>query len=106
MSGCCPIGTYECQQLVICDNEQQRILSLDRCLIPEVQSLWVRGITTVGCCCGHMRADPYIQVNQFDSEAMRRLGYRQLEPRMDDDGFLCGLDCFEPKTTLPIKECS
>lgn len=104
MGRCCDVGTYECQQLVICNNEQHRILSIDKCLIPEVQSLWLRGITTIGCCCGHKKVDPYIQVDQFDSDSMRKLGYWQHEPKMDDSGFLCGLDCFEPKTLLPVKE--
>lgn len=104
MSRCCDVGSYECQQLVIYNNERNRIISVDKCLIPEIQSLWLRGITTIGCCCGHGNGGEYIQVDQFDSDDMCKLGYKQLDPQIGDDGFLYGLDCFKPKTCLPVKE--
>ena len=27
--------------------------NIDTCIVPAVQALWVAGIKTVGCCCGH-----------------------------------------------------
>ena len=101
MEKCCEIGSHECNELVVYNNEQHRLIGVDKCLIPEIQSLWLRGITTVGCCCGHDgAADPYIQVDQFDSEKMEELGYTRQEPKMDGDGFLFGLDCFWSKTDI------
>lgn len=100
MAKCCCIGSHDCSELVIYNNEQHRIIGVDKCLIPEIQSLWLRGITTIGCCCGHKRGTPYIQVDQFDSEKMYKLGYKRQEPKMGKDGFLYGLDCFTPKTNF------
>lgn len=104
MTKCCNVGTYDCQQLVIYNNDQRRIIGIDKCLVPEIQSLWLRGITTIGCCCGHKKGTSYIQVDQFDAEKMSRLGYQRQEPKMDSEGFLYGLDCFTSKTKAPIKE--
>lgn len=95
---CCGKATYECQNLVINNMDDNRVIGIDRCLIPEIQSLWVRGIATLGCCCGHVGGKAYIQVAQKDSKQMVELGYEKQEPVMGSDGFLYGRDCFAPKT--------
>lgn len=49
--------------------------SLDRCIANEIMQLWMRGITTTGCCCGHNRARPYIGVIDADIPKMKEMGY-------------------------------
>ena len=51
-------------------------VSIDKCLIDEVQALWQKGIRTTGCCCGHNRRDPYIGVFPEDVQKMKDLGYQ------------------------------
>lgn len=103
MDKCCEVGSHACNELVIYNNDQHRIISIDKCLIPEIHSLWLRGVTTIGCCCGHDgEREPYIQVDQFDSEKMEELGYIRQQPKMGTDGFLFGLDCFTPKTDFGL----
>lgn len=53
MGKCCEVGSHACNELVVYNNDQHRIISIDKCLIPEIHSLWLRGVTTIGCCCGH-----------------------------------------------------
>lgn len=48
---------------------------LDRCVAEEVMQLWLLGITTTGCCCGHGKADPYIGVVDDDIGTMRMMDY-------------------------------
>ena len=54
------------------------------------------GINTIGSCCGHGIADPYIQVGEESVQKMHDMGY-QLRPR-DENGN--GINCFIPKTKL------
>ena len=52
---------------------------LDRCIAEEVIQLWMEGITTTGCCCGHnlpgSSGIPYIGVAFKDINKMKKLGY-------------------------------
>ena len=53
------------------------IICVDKCIADEVQSLWDKGITTVGCCCGHNKIYSYIKVDTPDIQKMFDLGYVQ-----------------------------
>lgn len=35
------------------DEDGRRCLRLDKCIVPALEALWVAGIVTRGCCCGH-----------------------------------------------------
>lgn len=48
---------------------------LDRCIAEEVMILWILGITTTGCCCGHQIQDGYIGVIDDDIPRMKQWGY-------------------------------
>lgn len=50
-------------------------ISIDACLLSEVVSLWQKGITTTGCCCGHNLIEGYIGVHDQDIDRMLELGY-------------------------------
>ena len=52
---------------------------LDRCIAEEVMWLWMLGITTTGCCCGHNKHQGYIGVIEKDIERMEQLGYQHTE---------------------------
>lgn len=84
-------GSYTC-----CEDTKNGI-SVDGCLVAEVGKLVNGGIKTIGCCCGHGRAQGYIQVAPESVDDMKKLGYEQLP--LDADGN--GLWCFKPKTLLP-----
>lgn len=63
---------------------------LDRCVAEEVMQLWMKGITTTGCCCGHNKSEGFIGVIDSDIKRMKELGYEvhfnQSRPN-DDDSF-------------------
>ena len=48
---------------------------LDRCVAEEIMQLWMKGITTTGCCCGHGKVAPFINVGTKDIPKMKKLGY-------------------------------
>ena len=50
-------GTYDCYEDTI------HGFSVESCLVGEVNNLVNRGIRTIGCCCGHGKDRPYIQVS-------------------------------------------
>jgi hypothetical protein len=53
---------------------------LDRCIAEEIMQLWMKGITTLGCCCGHRDTVPaYIQVINSDKLKMQEIGYVSYE---------------------------
>jgi hypothetical protein len=63
---------------------------LDRCIAEEVMQLWMKGIVTTGCCCGHGKVAPFIGVATEDIPKMKELGY-QIAPNScrlgDEDSF-------------------
>ena len=70
---------------------------VDACVVAEINGLNTLGITTIGCCCGHARAQGFIQVTPSHCEKMTELGYEQLPTKSDNSGTWC----FKPKTILP-----
>jgi hypothetical protein len=70
---------------------------IDTCIAQEVMGLWMKGITTTGCCCGHNEHTGFIGVADSDIEKMKQLGYEvhQNKMRPDDE------DSFTPKS-IPV----
>ena len=95
---CCRCGEHKCSHNVIHPYDN-RIVSIDRCLVPEVYSLWLKGVATIGCCCGHGEGNGYIQVIGADNAAMMELGYERIPPKLVD-GALMGVNSFKPKTAF------
>ncbi len=89
-------GSYERQLSVIVpdfiylyrntpEQEEQTIISLDVCIIPEIYDLWKEFIVTNGCCCGHSGKYPaYIGVADESIEDMKALGYENLPNRTNE----------------------
>lgn len=69
---------------------------LDRCIAEEVMQLWMKGITTTGCCCGHNKLPGYIGVIDSDIEKMKAMGY-EIQPNENRPG---AEDSFKPKSLL------
>lgn len=72
------------------------VVSIDKCLLPEILELWEMGIKTTGCCCGHGKHGAFIGVDFDDIQKMKDLGYEVYynECRPDDE------DSFIPKTVM------
>ena len=65
-------------------------ISMDRCIVEEIQFLWKLGIVTIESCCGHNLLDACILVSQDDIPRMRELGYEHYPNQCDltrQDGF-------------------
>lgn len=101
-------GTYNCAYNIMlpwlvkdpCDPDAPKepmTVCVDKCLLPEVVSLWERGIKTTGCCCGHGKSDmAFIGVSEENIEKMKELGYEvAFNPCRPNDE-----DSFVPKTKL------
>lgn len=52
---------------------------IDLCIAQEIAQLWMKGITTTGCCCGHNEVDGYIGVEEKDIDKMIAIGYKEQE---------------------------
>lgn len=101
-------GTYNCAYNIqvpwkckfMWESEDKRTLklvSIDKCLLTEVQGLWERGIKTTGCCCGHGNASAaFIGVAEEYISEMKLLGYtvHHNSCRPNDE------DSFVPKTVI------
>ena len=57
------------------EDKDPKMVSIDKCLLPEILNLWEQGIKTTGCCCGHGKGEPYIGVDSDDIQRMKDLGY-------------------------------
>ena len=84
-------GSYDCYE------DTFRGIAVDGCLVGEINGLNNKGIKTIGCCCGHGKAQGFIQVTPSDIDKMIEQGYEQLP--VDEHGN--GHWCFKPKTVLP-----
>lgn len=63
---------------------------LDRCIAEEVMQLWMKGITTTGCCCGHGKVASFIGVIDSDIPRMKEMGYKVAPNKSrpgDEDSF-------------------
>lgn len=74
-------------------------ITVDRCILPEVQHLWSLGIRTMGSCCGHRTHQPSISVHADDEVRMFKLGYEVIPPFREG-----GANTFASKTLAwPVK---
>ncbi len=80
-----------------CDESKPKTrVTVDRCLAPEIRTLWHVGIRTTGCCCGH-GGSGFIGVVDDDIPAMELLGYEHApHPTYPERR-----DNFIPKTKVP-----
>ena len=51
-------------------------ICIDKCIAEEIQYIWLWGIKTTGCCCGHNIQEGYIGVIDKDIEFMKKSGYK------------------------------
>lgn len=106
-----PFQTYECCYHITLpwkckhpweddSKKEPMIVTIDKCLLPEILQLWEMGIKTTGCCCGHGKIEPFIGVDFDDIQKMKDLGYKVYhnECRPDDE------DSFVPKTILSYEK--
>lgn len=66
-------------------------ICIDKCLQEEIINLWLLGITTTGCCCGHNKLSGYIGVIESDIIYMKQMGYKVLKNELrpnDQDSFI------------------
>ena len=95
---CCEIGTYGCEEYAFTCSCCGHSVFVDECLVEEVRKLHEKGISTIGCCCGHGDPDlEYIQVHPNCVKTMLSLGYAQLPEDANGNGKWC----FKPKTQCP-----
>lgn len=98
---CCDVefGSFSCAKFIELpwqlEDGGRKTVAIDRCLLPEVISLWEQGIRTTGCCCGHGNSElSYIGVEFEDIDKMKSLGYKvRFNPMRPTDE-----DSFIPKT--------
>jgi hypothetical protein len=76
------------------DTKKEKVY-VDVCISEEIKSLWDRGITTTGCCCGHNKIEGFIGVIDEDIPRMKELGYEvhfnKCRPD-DEDSFIPKLE--------------
>jgi len=53
------------------NDDGERCLNLDACIVPAVQALWDAGIVTESCCCGHGDAWGVIKVRSQEDPTLR-----------------------------------
>jgi len=84
------IGTYK-NQTKIKNWWNNKIISIDTCLKDEILFLWDNKIITKGCCCGHNKLKPMINVDKEYHKDMLNLDYNFWINEY-------GVYCYEPKT--------
>lgn len=50
-------------------------VTVDTCMVSEILDLWAKGIGTYGCCCGHNKHLPMINIREEDLDKVAKLGY-------------------------------
>ena len=55
-------------------------IQIDRCILDEIIELWLKGIHTRGCCCGHNKYESFVNVIPEQSSLMLRFGYIMNHP--------------------------
>lgn len=100
-------GTFNCAYNIMLpwvgNDRKLHTVAIDKCLLPEIISLWELGIKTTGCCCGHDNSNQegaFIGVESEYINRMKEMGYMVYKNpcRPDDE------DSFVPKTQLHYGE--
>lgn len=68
------IGSYS-NQVELPSPWNSKSICVDKCLEEEIKFLWSKGIITTGCCCGHNKVEPMINVSESSEDKMIGLGY-------------------------------
>lgn len=89
------IGTYD-NQVTLKNWWNLEYVSIDTCLQEEILHLWSKRVHTTGCCCGHNKVQPYINVNGESAMIMINLGYEYWVNEFR-------VMCFKPKT-IPCQD--
>jgi hypothetical protein len=79
-------------------------LEIDKCLVEEIKYLWLSGVHTQGCCCGHGKATGFIQVERTDFSKMLELGYEWYRGYPEEFGGKTRYDAFIPKSKCTCNE--
>ena len=97
------LGIYKCCYVIqlpwtLTDGTVKSVC-VDKCLLPEILTLWENGIRTTGCCCGHGQK-AYIGVEPVFIDQMIALGYTiQFNVSRPGD-----YDTFNVKTAIDRKQ--
>lgn len=88
-------GSYKCYKKALTIGT-----NCDKCLVEEINFLNKKGVTTIGCCCGHGKAQGYIQVYPKYCDLIESFGYKKRPHDKYKQGEQ-GVWCYIPKTKLP-----
>lgn len=89
------VGSYDNQVSMRCWWNDS-IIDVDDCIWKEIHFLWDNKIQTTGCCCGHNKVTPMINVIQPDHNKMISLGYKYWINEFDTI-------CYKPLSIESIK---
>ena len=69
------IGSYDRQIWLHAPNHipKENGYCIDLCIAQEITYLWMQGIKTHGCCCGHNKVEGFIGVEDEYIENMKKL---------------------------------
>lgn len=85
------LGSYSNQSSLGKPSWATKEIYVDNCLANEIYTLWHLGVHTVGCCCGHNKVIPMINVIPEHHNKMIELGYEYWFNEF-------GTYCYKPKT--------
>jgi hypothetical protein len=86
-----PVWSYERKRRL--RNGLTYIVCIDICIVEAIKVIWLAGIETTGCCCGHNAMPAWVSVHQAWYEDMFKLGYVQ-KPVAVNGGVVMGLYTF------------
>jgi len=87
------MGSYDNSYAIQKPFGRKNFINVDKCIIREILDLWEAGIETAGCCCGHNKVKPMINVSKSHHDKMIELNYKFYLNQ-------CGVKCYTPKTKL------
>ena len=97
LDGCCPCGSYKCDEFAFYDQDRGKDVFADKCLVPELRKLRESGIRTIASCCGHGTMRPNIVVAPECEDEMRRQGYEGRRNKFGVLEFTAKSECPAPK---------
>lgn len=102
------VGSYDNQGIYLRPDfmkiNKTNDICLDKCIAKEIKFLWILGIFTTGCCCGHNKQQAHISVIDEDIFKMKILGYeKHHNPCYPDSENYFVSKTIDFKTTLEAK---
>lgn len=98
------VESYSFATAVVMREPGGGLVNIDVCIATEIGRLWMNGVETIECCCGHGSHYPSVFVAESSVKKMEELGYQHYEDLDPSRAFILSGKLLPIKADNPVAE--